>query len=131
MSWFERTLQVSGYPIKKAEQDYVHLMALPEEQRFNWIQYQRKIILRHHLKNSIFYQSLVQNHLGDKDPKSAKALEALVLNGPESLSTPELELIWSRLPIMTKSDLQRPLSERYASGYGPRNTHKHKTSCRA
>ena len=52
MSWFERTLQVSGYPIKKAEQDYLNLMALPEEQRFNWIRNQRKIILRHHLKNS-------------------------------------------------------------------------------
>ncbi len=128
MSWFERTLQVSGYPIKKAEQDYLHLMALPAEELVNWIQNQRKIILRHHLENSVFYQSLVQNHLGDKDPKSAKAIENLVLKGPESLSTPELELLWSRLPIMTKSDLQRPLSERYAAGYGPRNTHKHKTS---
>lgn len=125
MSWFERTLQVSGYPIKKAEQDYLQLNALPDQEISAWIQNQRKIILRHHLENSVFYKSLVQNHLGDKD---LKAIEALLLKGLESLSDMELELLWSSLPIMTKGDLQRPLSERYAKGYGPKNTHKHKTS---
>lgn len=128
MSWFERTLQASGFPIKKAEEDYRHLKDLSADQLLGWMQNQRKIILSHHLENSVFYQSLVQNHLGDKDLQSAKAIQTLSLKGPESLSTQELELLWSRLPIMTKNDLQRPLSERYAQGYSALNTHKHKTS---
>ncbi len=45
MSWFERTLQVSGYPIKKAEQDYLQLNALPNQEISAWIQNQPKIFV--------------------------------------------------------------------------------------
>lgn len=126
MSWFERTLQASGFPIKKAEADYLHLKGLSPSDKLDRIRQQRKAIVQHHLEYSPFYRELVADHLRGKsthrsaDKSGSELIDALLAE--------DLEMLWAQLPIMTKSDLQRPLSERYAQGYGPRNTHKHKTS---
>ncbi len=126
MSWFERTLQASGFPIKKAEEDYLHLKGLSPSDKLDWIRQQRKAIVRHHLENSPFYRELVADHLrGKSTQRSADKSGSELI---DALLAEDLEMLWAQLPIMTKSDLQRPLSERYAQGYGPRNTHKHKTS---
>ena len=114
MNWFERTLHASGFPIKKAEQDYLRLNDLSAEELMKWTEHQRRLIVEHHLEHSTFYRELVQQHLGQADL--------------DSLLAEEIDSLWSHLPIMTKNDLQRPLSERYARGYHSRNTHKHKTS---
>lgn len=142
MSWFERTLTANGFPIKKAERDHLRLSGLPANQLVEWINNQRKAIVRHHLENSPFYRKLVEDHLKDNSfgtglRSSNVRLDKHFSADQNTLSTPEaveallseeLELLWSRLPIMTKADLQRPLSERYAIGYNAKNTHKHKTS---
>lgn len=126
MSWFERTLQVSGFPIKKAENDYLRFKRFSEDQKLGWIQKQRKALVRHHLEHSSFYRELVLDHLqGRPQKKSSDLLESEII---DALLNEDLESLWAQLPIMTKSDLQRPLSERFAHGYSPRNTHKHKTS---
>ena len=126
MSWFERTLQASGFPIKKAEADYLHLNGLSPADKVDWIRQQRKAIVGHHLENSPFYSELVADHLrGKSTQRSADASGSELI---DALLAEDLETLWSHLPIMTKSDLQCPLSERYAQGYSARNTHKHKTS---
>ena len=125
MSWFERTLIANGFPIKKAERDHLRFSSLPANQLVEWIENQRKAIVRHHLEHSPYYRKLVLDHLQGGFPQKE------ALNGTEAVETllsEDLEALWSRLPIMTKGDLQRPLSERYAAGYNAKNTHKHKTS---
>lgn len=125
MSWFERTLEVNGFPIKKAERDHRRLSGLPAHELVEWIEHQRKAIVCHHLENSPYYRHLVLDHLRGKSREKEPENDTEVI---ETLLAQDLELLWSRLPIMTKSDLQRPLYERFAQGYNAKNTHKHKTS---
>ena len=62
MSWFERTLIANGFPIKKAERDHLRFSSLPANQLVEWIENQRKAIVRHHLEHSPYYRKLVLDH---------------------------------------------------------------------
>ena len=75
MNWFERTLHASGFPIKKAEQDYLRLNDLSAEELMKWTEHQRRLIVEHHLEHSTFYLELVQQHLGQADLDSLLAEE--------------------------------------------------------
>ena len=144
MSLFERTLEFSGFPFKRAEQDYLQIQSLDSEAFDYWQLCQRLRMVKHHLDHSPFYQDLIGSAQKDElvrrlsENPQAKAVLAKGINSGSSLEDfrPEntqslktlVDTIWSRLPVMTKSDLQRPLQERYARGFGPNNTHRHKTS---
>lgn len=59
MSLFERTLEFSGFPFKRAEQDYLQIQSLGPEAFDYWQLRQRLRMVKHHLDHSPFYQDLI------------------------------------------------------------------------
>lgn len=99
MNLFDLSLRFNGFPIKRAKH------ALDEIQRKDGIDFQSYIsskkedIVSYHLSHNSFYRTLV----GQPDE-------------------------WSKIPVMTKKDLQRPLQERLSDGFTVKNTYVNKTS---
>lgn len=99
---FDLAQKLNGFPMKKAEEEYNRILAIPESQYENYINQKKKEIVAFHFENNEFYKKLVGNSLPDD---------------------------WQRLPIMTKSDYQIPLEQRLSSGYNnPKQLYTNKTS---
>lgn len=101
LNLFERILQLNGFPISKAKDRLVEIKQIPEELYESYVQKQRLNIVKHHLLNNSVYKSLV---------------------GKETISR------WEEVPVMKKSDLQKPLQERLSKGFSIKNTYVNKTS---
>jgi len=101
LNLFDFTLQLKGYPIKKAKKDLERIKNLSEIDYQNYLNYRKQNILKYHLKHNSFYKNFTKN-----------------------LDTSN----WNSLPILKKSDCQIPLSERLSDGFSLKNTHIHKTS---
>ena len=82
---FDFSLQLNGFAIGKAKLDFKHILEVPEENFEEYISKKKKQIVDFHLQNNVFYQNL-----------------ANVKNAEN----------WNNLPVLTKKNLQRPLSER-------------------
>ncbi len=87
--------------MKKAQQEFKAILDIPEQEFKNHLESKKQEIVNFHLKNNPFYQSLV----GDTHFKD-----------------------WNNLPVLTKKDLQKPLSDRLSVGYSPKNIFVNKTS---
>lgn len=98
---FDLTLQLNQFPIKKAKSDLKKIIALSDVEKEAFIENQKKKIVDFHLKNNSFYQELA----------GSKTYE-----------------IWKNLPVLTKENLQRPLSERLSKSYSSRSVYISKTS---
>jgi hypothetical protein len=59
MSLFELTLEFSGFPFKRAEQDYLQIQSLDPKAFDYWQLCQRLRMVKHHLDHSPFYQNLI------------------------------------------------------------------------
>ncbi len=59
MSLFERTLEFSGFPFKRAEQDYLQIQSLDPKAFDYWQLCQRLRMVKHHLDHSPFYEDLI------------------------------------------------------------------------
>ncbi|MEO8773283.1 MAG: phenylacetate--CoA ligase family protein, partial [Gelidibacter sp.] len=101
MNLFDFSLKLSGFPIKEARSHLRDVQNLKEHEFKNYVDQQKKQIVNFHLAHNPFYKSLF------------KATE---------LST------WDTVPIMTKSDLQQPLSNRLSDGFSSKNVYINKTS---
>lgn len=101
LSLFDLSLQLNGFPIKKAKAHLQTIINLSEDDFAAFIKNQKKEILRFHLNNNTFYQDLAGV------PSFAK---------------------WEQVPILTKEKLQIPLQNRLSNGFTINNCYTNKTS---
>jgi len=98
---FDFSLKLNGFPIVKAKQEFEEILKIPEADYEEYILRKRKEIVDYHLKNNTFYQELTSEvNIND----------------------------WNNLPVLTKKNLQKPLSERLAKGFEPKKIFINKTS---
>lgn len=100
-SLFNLSLKINGFPIKNAQKVFEEISSIPENEFEKYTLDKKKEIVEFHLKNNSSYQKFV---------------------GSSSFTS------WEQLPIMTKSDFQKPLHERLSKGYSIKNSYINKTS---
>ncbi|SHL69460.1 phenylacetate--CoA ligase family protein [Flavobacterium chilense] len=101
ISLFDLSLQLNGFPIKKAKAELDKIVNLSEEEYSLFLQNKKEEIVDFHLKNNSFYKELVGN---------------------------KTNLKWEDLPVLNKQNLQKPLEERISKGYSRKNIYLNKTS---
>jgi len=101
ISLFDLSLQLNGFPIKKAKADLDTIICFSEKDFLDFLQNRKEKIVDFHLKNNSFYQQLVGNVIAPK---------------------------WEDLPVLNKQNLQKPLEERLSKGYTLKNIYLNKTS---
>lgn len=101
ISLFDISLQLNGFPIKKAKTELDEIVNLSEEEYVLFLENKKKEIVDFHLKNNSFYKNLVGNKTIEK---------------------------WEDLPILNKQNLQKPLEERLSKGYSRKDVYVNKTS---
>jgi len=98
---FDFTLRLNGFPIREAALHLKRVQSLSESDFETYVKSQKKEIVRFHLNNNPFYAHL--------------AREANVID-------------WNSFPVMTKTDLQKPLKQRLSRGYYEGKVYVNKTS---
>lgn len=98
---FNLSLLLNGFPIGKAQIELDKILALDDECYEDFIQSKKQEIFEFHRKNNSYYNSFLQG----------KEIEK-----------------WEDIPIMRKIDFQRPLEERFSSGFSRNNVYINKTS---
>lgn len=106
IKWFDLSLKLNGYSIDRARKQLDALMALPIEERQYAQDILKQKILQHHWDTNIFYRNYLKE-LGIDNP---------------------LHLPWAAIPIISKQQLQRPLSEVLSTGYKSDNLFRNNTS---
>jgi len=101
ISLFDISLQLNGFPIKKAKTDLDAITKLSEEEFLIFLQKQKDEIVNFHLQSNFFYNELIGDKIAPK---------------------------WEDLPVLNKQNLQRPLKERLSKGYTLKNVYLNKTS---
>lgn len=101
LSLFDLSLQLNGYPIKRATADLLKMTALSELDKKIFIEQKKEEIVAFHLENNLFYRELV---------------------GEKGFSN------WADLPVLNKKNLQKPLQKRLSNGYSLKNIYQNKTS---
>jgi phenylacetate-CoA ligase len=98
---FDLSLKLNGFPINEARKALSKILAIPEPDYARFIENRKREIVAFHQQNNTFYQSIAGTNPIDD---------------------------WADVPIMKKSDLQRPLIERLSAGYSSKNVFINKTS---
>ena len=101
MNLFDLSLKFNGFPIKEARSVLSSVQKLNEEEFDVYVEQQKKQIVNYHLKHNPFYKTIFKNS--------------------------EFS-IWDAVPIMTKRDLQQPLTIRLSEGFSKKNIYVNKTS---
>lgn len=98
---FDLTLKLSGFPIAEAKNRLREIQEIKEQDFEAYVISLRAAVIAYHLRESMFYKKMVGN--------------SSVAN-------------WEDVPIMTKADLQAPLSQRLSNGFTAKNCYVNKTS---
>jgi phenylacetate-CoA ligase len=98
---FDLSLQLNGFPIKKAKRVLKNIQEQSESDFEHYIKRSKIDIVNYHLEHNPFYKSLANN----VNP-----------------------LDWNSVPVMTKRDLQHPLVERLSKEFTLKNVYINKTS---
>ncbi len=98
---FDISLKLNGFPIAEARKKLSEITAVPESEYPDFLERKKREIVEFHLKNNPLYQSIAGKSSFEK---------------------------WEDLPIMKKSDLQKPLEQRLSTGYTRKNVFINKTS---
>ncbi len=101
MNWFSLSLQLNRFPINRAKHALKEIQRIPEAEYATYVDRKKKEITNYHLKNTAFYRDFY---------------------GSQEFTE------WEQVPIMRKSDLQRPLEERFSRSYNSKNVYVGKTS---
>lgn len=101
MNWFKISLQLNKFPINRAQKLLREIQDIPEEEFEDYVKNRRKAIVNYHLSHNSYYQDFF---------------------GKKEFSD------WEEVPVMQKSDLQRPLKERLSKKYNNKNSYVGKTS---
>ncbi|WP_133532318.1 phenylacetate--CoA ligase family protein [Flavobacterium dankookense] len=102
---FNLSLKLNGFPMKEATAEFEKIQSISDADYNEYIHSKRKEIVDYHLKSNKSYQEFIG--------KSSF--------NPETFN-------WNDLPIMTKKDFQKPLSERLSNGFTTKNVYVNKTS---
>lgn len=100
MNLFEKTLKFNGFPLSEAMEQFRAIQQIPENEFENYILKAREKIVAYHIQNNSFYRSFIGNK----------------------------NMTWENIPIMTKSDLQRPLEDRLSKEFTKKSVYINKTS---
>ena len=87
--------------MKETKLELERILSIPEDKYENYIQQKKAAIVDYHLKNNKSYQEFV----GKTDFKN-----------------------WNEIPIMSKKEFQKPLSERLSDGFSSSTVYVNKTS---
>ena len=98
---FDLSLQLNGFPLKKAKAELDKIITIPEDYFDVYIEERKREIVHFHLNNNPFYKELANQ---------------------DSYKN------WSDLPVLSKRNLQKPLIERLSKGYSLKNIYTNKTS---
>lgn len=101
MNLFEFSLKWKRFPIVEAKARLREIQSIPEGEYEAYIHAQRMDIVNYHLTNNSFYKEFV---------------------GSNTIAH------WNEIPIMQKSDLQRPLKERLSHAFSEKDVYINKTS---
>lgn len=101
MKIFDFSLQLNGFPIKKAQAALQEILEKNEKEFELYVEQKKVEIVNYHLKHNDFYNSLTKGI----DTKH-----------------------WNTIPVMTKRDLQKPLNVRLSKGFTSKNVYINKTS---
>lgn len=101
MNWFKISLQLNKYPINRAQKMLQNIQQIPEAEYKDYLKDQRRDIVEYHLSNNAYYRKFF---------------------GEKSFSS------WQEVPVMQKSDLQRPLQERLSKSFNRQDCYVGKTS---
>ena len=101
MKLFDLSLKLAGFPMKEATKHFAEILSIPENEYEAFIEQKKAEIVQFHLEHNSFYRDLCK----DKNVEN-----------------------WNDLPILTKADLQQPLSQRLSDGYTEKNVFVNKTS---
>ncbi|GAA4295842.1 phenylacetate--CoA ligase family protein [Aestuariibaculum suncheonense] len=98
---FNLSLKLKGFPIEETNRLLKQIQSLPEEHYTEHLESQKKAIVTYHLKHNPFYKNFAK----DINPDD-----------------------WNSIPVMTKRDLQQPLSHRLSEGFSKKKVFVNKTS---
>lgn len=98
---FELSLKLSGFPIEFGKEQFEEILGVPEKDYEDYIINKKAEIVSFHLQNNSFYHKLCKG-------KTA--------------------INWNELPVLTKADLQQPLSQRLTKGFDKKDIFVNKTS---
>lgn len=101
MKIFDLSLRLAGFPIKEAQKKLTEILSVNENDYNAFIANRKSEIVKFHLENNSFYRDLCKGENIDN---------------------------WNELPVLTKADLQQPLSKRLSNGFLEKNIFKNKTS---
>ncbi|ARN78377.1 AMP-binding protein [Nonlabens spongiae] len=90
MDLFKSVLKLKGFPIDQATERLQEIQSIPDSAYAEYLENRKNDILKFHFENNAYYKNI----LGGQLPK-----------------------IWNDVPILTKKDLQAPLSNRLSKGY--------------
>ncbi|WP_396179298.1 phenylacetate--CoA ligase family protein, partial [Flavobacterium sp.] len=101
MKLFDLSLKLAGFPMKEAQKLLAEIRNVSAEDYQAFMEQKKWEIVNYHLKNNSSYQKRV---------------------GTITLKS------WNDLPVMTKSEFQKPLSERLSYGFSVKDVYVNKTS---
>ncbi len=101
MKLFNLSLQINGFPIRKAKKELSNILAVSEADFPIYLETKKNEIVAYHVQNNPFYNSIV----------GGKPIEK-----------------WEDIPVMRKIHFQKPLQERLSKGYTKSNVYINKTS---
>ena len=101
MKLFDLSLKFAGFPIKEAQNHLEQILDVSEADYQIFINQKKNEIVEFHLKHNPFYGELCNG----KNVKN-----------------------WYELPVLTKANLQQPLSQRLSEGFEEKNLFINKTS---
>lgn len=97
----QKTLEWKGFPVSAAQKRLREIQSLSEKARGGYVSEKKWGIVQHHFENNWLYRQLLNHQLPQE---------------------------WENLPVMTKKDLQKPLTDRLSNGFNQKNIFKNKTS---
>ena len=101
MNLFETTLRLKGFPITAAKARLEEIDQINPADYETYVKKLRTDIFEYHLRENEMYQDFI---------------------GEYKITD------WNEIPVMHKSDLQKPLADRLSNGFSEKNTYINKTS---
>lgn len=98
---FDLSLKLNGFPLRKAKKTLSEILSVPEHSYEQFLEKQKKTIAEYHLKHNPFYREIAKTDQYHS---------------------------WHDLPVMKKSDFQRPLKQRVTPGLSRNDLYINKTS---
>ena len=99
--FFDWSLHLNGFPMKEATTEFNTIISLSETEHQQFTENRKKEIVAHHLQHNAYYRKFV---------------------GKDDIQN------WNDIPVMTKKDFQKTLSERLSEEYNEKTVFKNKTS---